>query len=82
MIDYLWLLIALPLLGALTLILFGKRVGEPASGWLASGLVVTPFLIAFALTVPFITGAESETVFLFAWIPVIGANASLLWDPL
>ena len=82
MIDYLWLLIALPLLGALTLILFGKRIGEPASGWLASGLVVTPFLIAFALTVPFITGAESETVFLFAWIPVIGANASLLWDPL
>jgi NADH-quinone oxidoreductase subunit L len=82
MIDYLWLLIALPLLGALTLILFGKYIGEPASGWLASALVVTPFLIALGLTVPFITGAESETVFLFSWIPVIGANASLLWDPL
>ena len=82
MIDYLWLLIALPLLGALTLILFGKRIGEPASGWLASALVVIPFLIAATLTVPFLTGAESETVFLFSWIPVIGANASLLWDPL
>ncbi len=82
MIDYLWLLIALPLLGALTLILFGKRIGEPASGWLASALVVIPFLIAATLTVPFITGAEPETVFLFSWIPVIGANASLLWDPL
>ena len=82
MIDYLWLLIALPLLGALTLILFGKRIGEPASGWLASTLVVIPFLIAAVLTVPFVTGAESETVFLFSWIPVIGANASLLWDPL
>ncbi len=82
MIDYLWLLIALPLLGALTLILFGRRVGEPASGWLASSLVVIPFLIALTLTVPFITGAESETVFLFSWIPLIGANASLLWDPL
>jgi NADH-quinone oxidoreductase subunit L len=66
----------------LTLILFGKYIGEPASGWLASALVVTPFLIALGLTVPFITGAESETVFLFSWIPVIGANASLLWDPL
>ncbi len=82
MIDYVWLLIALPLLGALTLILFGKYIGEPASGWLASALVVTPFLIALALTVPFITGAESETVFLFSWIPPLGANASLLWDPL
>ena len=82
MIDYLWLLIALPLLGALTLILFGRRVGEPASGWLASSLVVIPFLIALTLTLPFITGAESETVFLFSWIPLIGANASLLWDPL
>ena len=82
MIDYLWLLIALPLLGALTLILFGKYIGEPASGWLASALVVIPFLIAAALTVPFLNGAESETVFLFSWIPVIGANASLLWDPL
>ncbi len=82
MIDYLWLLIALPLLGALTLILFGKHIGEPASGWLASALVVIPFLIAAALTVPFLNGAESETVFLFSWIPVIGANASLLWDPL
>ena len=82
MIDYLWLLIALPLLGALTLILFGRRIGEPASGWLASALVVIPFLTAATLTVPFITGAEPETVFLFSWIPVIGANASLLWDPL
>ncbi len=82
MIDYLWLLIALPLLGALTLILFGKRIGEPASGWLASALVVIPFLIAATLTVPFIAGAEPETVYLFSWIPVVGANASLLWDPL
>jgi NADH-quinone oxidoreductase subunit L len=64
------------------LILFGKRIGEPASGWLASALVVIPFLIAATLTVPFIAGAEPETVYLFSWIPVVGANASLLWDPL
>ena len=82
MIDYLWLLIALPFLGAATLILFGKRIGEPASGWLASALVAFPFLIAAILTVPFLDGAEPETVFLFEWIPMVGANASLLWDPL
>jgi NADH-quinone oxidoreductase subunit L len=81
-IDYLWLLIALPLLGAATLILFGKRIGEPAAGWLASALVVIPFIMAVILTVPFLGGGEPETVFVFSWIPMVGANASLLWDPL
>ncbi len=82
MIDYLWLLIALPLLGSATLILLGKRFGEPASGWFASALVVIPFVMAAILTVPFITGGEPEIVFVFSWIPMVGANASLLWDPL
>ncbi len=82
MIDYLWLLIALPLLGAVTLILFGKRIGEPVSGWLASTLVIVPFLIAAALTLPFFGEAEPEHVFVFSWIPMIGANVSFLWDPL
>ncbi len=82
MIDYLWLLIALPLLGAATLMFFGKRIGEPASGWLASALVVIPFIMAAILTVPFLSDGEPEIVFLFSWIPMVGANASLLWDPL
>jgi len=83
MIDFLWLLIALPLLGAAILILFGKRIGEPASGWLASALVLVPFVIAVVLTASFINGTEEpQTIFLFSWIPMVGANASLLWDPL
>ncbi|MEA2022930.1 MAG: NADH-quinone oxidoreductase subunit L [Actinomycetota bacterium] len=82
MIDYLWLLIAIPLLGSLTLILFGRRFGEPAAGWFASALVVIPFFFALAMALPFIGGAESETVYVFSWIPMVGANASLLWDPL
>ena len=83
MIDYLWLLIALPLVGAATLILFGRRIGEPASGWLASALVLVPFVMAAVLTVPFINGTEEpQTIFVFSWIPMVGANASLLWDPL
>ena len=83
MIDYLWLLIALPLLGAATMILLGKRIGEPASGWLASVFVLIPFVIAATLTVPFLNGTEEpQTIFLFSWIPMVGANASLLWDPL
>ena len=83
MIDLLWLLIALPLVGAATLIIFGKRIGEPWSGWLASALVGIAFLMAAGLTAPLINGtAETETIELFTWIPVLGIEASLLWDPL
>jgi len=80
--DALWILIALPLLGSLTLILFGKRFGEPAAGWFASALVVVPFLYALVMALRLFGGAEPETVLVFEWIPMIGANASLLWDPL
>ncbi|GMQ84789.1 MAG: NADH-quinone oxidoreductase subunit L [Acidimicrobiia bacterium] len=83
MIDYLWLLIVLPLLGAATLIVFGKRIGEPWAGWLASALVGAAFLLAAGFTVPLLTGdGQPETVELFSWIPVLGVDASLLWDPL
>ena len=83
MIDLLWVLIALPLVGAATLVVFGKRIGEPWSGWLAAGLVGVGFLITAAFTIPLIDGtAESETIQLFTWIPGLGVEASLLWDPL
>ena len=83
MIDYLWLLIALPLIGAATLIVFGKRIGEPASGWLASLVIVADFVFAAVLAAEFFGGGgEIETVFLFSWIPVLAVDASLLWDPL
>ena len=83
MIDALWVLIALPLIGAATLIIFGRRIGEPWAGWLASGLVGIAFVIAAAASVPFFVGTgEPETIDLFSWIPVLGVEASLLWDPL
>jgi NADH-quinone oxidoreductase subunit L len=82
-IDYLWLVIALPLLGALVLLLFGKRISEPGSGWLASILVIGAFGFAVVLAWPFFTGTqEPETVYLFEWIPILGIDAALLWDPL
>jgi NADH-quinone oxidoreductase subunit L len=82
-IDYLWILIALPIVGAVTLVLFGKRIGAPAAGWLASTVVVADFVFAAALTADFFGGGgEIETVFLFSWIPILGVDASLLWDPL
>lgn len=43
------LIIALPLLGFVVLGLFGRQFAEPASGWLASLLVLASFLLGVAL---------------------------------
>ncbi len=83
MTEYLWLLVALPLLGATLNLLFGKRIGEPLSGWLAFALVGVGWGIAIVPTIGFVTGtANPETIYLFSWIPIVGADIAILWDPL
>ena len=83
MVDIIWLVIALPLLGATGLLFFGKRLGEPLSGWIATGLAGASFFITLPAAFGFIGGdAEAETVHLFDWIPSLGLKAELLWDPL
>ncbi len=83
MTDYLWLLVALPLLGAVTNLLVGRRIGEPVAGWIAFATVASSFAIASADAVGFFTGTTSpETVYLFSWIPGLGVDVAILWDPL
>ncbi|MEE8486413.1 MAG: proton-conducting transporter membrane subunit, partial [Acidimicrobiia bacterium] len=83
MTDLLWLVIALPLLGAVVNLFFGKRLGEPVAGWLSVGFVVASWAIAVPATLSFVTGSgQVETIYLFSWIPVVGADAAILWDPL
>jgi NADH-quinone oxidoreductase subunit L len=83
MVDYLWLIIALPLAGAVGLHFFGRRLGEPLAGWVASAAVGGSFLIGLAAAWPFIRGGEAaSTVVLWEWMPAIGANLEMLWDPL
>ncbi|GMQ98810.1 MAG: NADH-quinone oxidoreductase subunit L [Acidimicrobiia bacterium] len=83
MTELLWLLVALPLAGALVNVLFGKKIGEPIAGWIAFGLVVIPWAIALGPTIGFLTGsAVPETIYLFSWIPIVGADVAILWDPL
>ncbi len=83
MIDYIWIAVALPLLGALTLIFFGKRIGEPGSGYLATLLAATSFVIGLVAAIDFFAGGyHGEHVQLFTWIPGLGIEAEFLWDPL
>ena len=82
-VDNLWVIIALPALGAVFLHFFGRRIGEPVAGWIASAMIGSSFVIGLIAAVPFIQGgAHPETVYLFDWIPGLGATAELLWDPL
>jgi NADH-quinone oxidoreductase subunit L len=83
MVDYLWLIIALPLVGALVLHFLGRFISEPMSGWLASAAVGASFVLALVGAIPFFGGGEhGTTVLLWEWMPALGANMEILWDPL
>jgi len=83
MTDLLWLIVALPLLGAAINLLVGRRIGDLVSGWLAFGLVAVSWAIAVPAALSFVTGSgQPETIYLFSWIPAIGVDAAILWDPL
>ena len=78
------LVIALPLLGAVVLHFLGRRIGEPLSGWLASGAIGASFVLGLISAVPFITGEEHHAIhiMLWEWMPAIGASFEIQWDAL
>ena len=83
MVDYLWLIVVLPLAGFLINMLFGKRIGEPFAGWLGFSLIGISWLIALVPTLDLLFGrANPETIFYYSWIPMLGADVAILWDPL
>lgn len=87
MIDYIWVVIALPLAGAIANHFVGRKLGEPRSAHLAITAMVGAFAYAAVSAREFfISDTASEeaitVVHLFDWIPGLGATAELLWDPL
>ena len=79
------LVVVLPLAGFAALLLFGRRLGEPVAGYFASATVGLSFVLAAIAAADFFaggSGAHPTTVELFEWIPSLGLNATLLWDPL
>jgi NADH-quinone oxidoreductase subunit L len=80
-----WFIPALPLLGFALLLLFGKRMGEPASGWLATAMVGGSFLIA-AVAFFWLRDQPEQThvATLFEWIPAgsFRVDIGYLLDPL
>ena len=79
MIDLIWLVPALPLLGAAINLFFGKRLGK-VSGWLASAMVVGSFIVALGAFMEFLglPGEErARVIHLWDWITVGDFNVAV-----
>ena len=82
--DIVFFIIAVPLAGFVVLVFFGRRLGEPYAGYLASATVAASFVLAAIASADFLPSGHTEpsSIRLFAWIPSLGIDAALLWDPL
>ena len=81
--EWIWVVPLLPLAGAAILLFFGRRIGDPMAGWLATMLLGLAFVISAVASVPFFTGAgEPQLVTLAEWMPAVGASWEFTWDPL
>ncbi len=87
MLDLIWLIPALPLLGFLVMVVFGRRLGDPRAGYFASTMLAGSFVVTVAAFIDLLgTPAEdrSHVVTLFEWLPVgnLQVDMAFLADPL
>ena len=75
LLDAVWLIPALPLAGFLTLLVAGRKLGEPWAGWLATSAIGGAFVATLVVFAELLTlhGEERQHVTkLFDWVPVNG----------
>ncbi len=87
MVELVWLIPTLPLVGFLFLLLAGSRLGEPKAGWLATAASACSFVVAFVVFLGLLTRTGDNRSFeqvLFDWLPVgsLNVEAGFLVDPL
>ncbi len=87
MLDLLWLIPALPLAGFVIILLFGRVLGEPKAGYLATAMVGASFVVAAGVFFDLLnnpTEERSHVQTLFSWMPVgsLKVDLAFLADPL
>ena len=89
MVELVWLIPALPLIGFLILLLVGSRIGEPRAGWVATTAAAGSFLAAVVVLAGLLgkdahSGDRSYELVLFQWLPSgsLKVEAGFLVDPL
>ena len=86
--ELVWLVPLFPLLGFVTLMLIGRRLGEPLAGWLATGAMGASFLSAVVVFIGMLSiGEEGERfveVTIFDWVVAgdFSVDIGFLADPL
>jgi NADH-quinone oxidoreductase subunit L len=86
-LDAAWLIPALPLTGFVLLLVFGRRLGDPWAGWLATAMTAAAFVVSIVMFASLMGRSGEERSFtqqLFTWLPVGGlqVKVGLLLDPL
>ncbi len=87
MLEAVWLIPALPLAGFILLVLAGRRLGEPAAGWLATAMMAASFLATLVVFGGLLAEEEAERFFLqkiFTWVPAgsFSVDIGFFVDPL
>ena len=87
MLDLVWLIPALPLAGFLMILLFGRILGEPRAGILATAMTASSFVVTVGVYLDLLSRTAEErhhVVTLFSWLPVgtLHIDMALLADPL
>ena len=87
MAELVWLIPLFPLVGFLVILLFGRRLGDPLSGYLATAAVFASFIATAAIYIDLLGIPEeerSEVTTLWSWIPVgeLQIDLAFLADPL
>jgi len=87
MLNLVWLIPALPLAGFLLILLFGRILGEPRAGVLATAMTASSFVVTVGVYLDLLSRTSEErhhVVTLFSWLPVgsLQIDMALLADPL
>jgi NADH-quinone oxidoreductase subunit L len=87
MLDVVWLIPALPLAGFLLILLFGRKLGDPKAGYLATSMVGASFVVTVGVFVDLMSKSHEERQHVksvFQWVPVgsLKVDMAFLADPL
>jgi NADH-quinone oxidoreductase subunit L len=87
MLDLVWLIPALPLAGFFIVLVFGRILGEPKAGFVATAMTAASFIVTVGVFFDLLSRDESErhhVETLFSWIPVgsLSIDLAFLADPL
>jgi NADH-quinone oxidoreductase subunit L len=86
-LDVVWLIPALPLAGFLLILLFGRRLGDPKAGYLATAMIGASFVVTAGVFFDLLAKTAEErkhVARLFSWVPVgsLKVDLAFLADPL